>query len=123
MGMGLTRIRSATAAGVARGCGLRVNLMESEEPSLPVFAASLGLASQRLFEHEVSNSGFEVRINYRDRREIERSMGTHHHLDPAGDCEDRAKDEPRDHRLFNPRKPEVRVMAQGKQSGGEQDEI
>ena len=34
--------------------------------------------SQRLFEHEVSDSGFDVPVNYRDRRKIECSMGATH---------------------------------------------
>ena len=80
------------------------------------------MVSQRLFEHEVSDSGFEVPINYRDRRKIERRMRTHHHPDAARDCEDRPKDEARDHRLFDARQPQVGVMAQGKQRGGEQDD-
>ena len=80
------------------------------------------LVSQRLFEHEVSDSGFEVPINYRDRRKIERSMRTHHHPDPARDCKDRPEGEARDHRLFDARQPQVGVMAQGKQRGGEQDD-
>src|SRR4029077_3133373 len=92
---------------------------------LSELAASSGytsLVSQRLFEHEVSDSGFEVPINYRDRRKIERSMRAHHHPNPARDCEDRPKDEARDNRLFDARKPQVGVMAQGKQRGGEQDD-
>ena len=47
--------------------------MESEEPSLPAVRCIAWLdlfGVRRLFEHEVSNSGFEVPINYRDRREI-----------------------------------------------------
>jgi hypothetical protein len=42
-------------------------------------------ANHQLFEHEVSDSGFEVPINYRDRRKIEYSMRTHHHPNPARD--------------------------------------
>ena len=51
-------------------------------------ASSIGytsLVSHQLFEHEVSDNGFEVPINYRDRSKIERSMRTHHHPDPARD--------------------------------------
>lgn len=42
-------------------------------------------ANHQLFEHEVSDNGFEVPVNYRDRRKIECSMRTHHHPNPAGD--------------------------------------
>ena len=47
-------------------------------------------------------------------------MRTHHHPDPARDCEDRPEDETRDDRLFDARKPEVGVMAEGKHRGSEQ---
>ena len=70
----------------------------------------------------MSDSGFEVPINYRDRRKIERSMRTHHHPDPARDGEDRPEDETRNHRLFDAGKPEIDVMTQGKQRGREQDD-
>ena len=46
----------------------------------------------RLFEHEVSHRRFEIPIDYRDRRQIERSMRTHHRPDPARGCKDRPED-------------------------------
>ena len=75
-----------------------------------------------LLEHEMSNSAFEIPVDYRDRRKIERSVRTHHHPDPARDCKDRPEHKSRDHRLLDAWKPLVGVMAQGKQRGSDQDD-
>src|SRR6476661_2828893 len=49
-------------------------------------------------------------------------MRAHHEPDPARDCKDRPEDETRYHRLFNARKPEIGVMTEGKQGGGEHND-
>jgi hypothetical protein len=61
--------------------------------------------SQRLSEHEVSESGLKVPINDGDREKIECSMCTHHHPDAAHYREDRTEDETSNDRLFDARKP------------------
>src|ERR1039457_2509943 len=97
-------------------------IREIARPTSVLEAARVRCWASRLFEDEVSHGGFEIQIDYHDRRQIERSMRPHHHPDPARDCEDRPEDETRDHRLFDARKPQVGVMAQGKHHGGEQDD-
>ena len=87
----------ATLDTLHRGLGIYAHLWKYAQSDL--------LGHPWLFEHKVSHIGFDIPIDYRDRREIKRSMGAHHYPDLARECEDRPEDETRNHRLFDAREP------------------
>jgi len=66
----------------------------------------------------VSDRGFEIPEDHRDRSQIEGGMRAHQHPDSPSDGEDRPEHEARDSRLLDTSQPLPEVMERRKHGGG-----
>lgn len=67
------------------------------------------MGGSRLLQDEVSHSGFKIPVDHRERGQVERSVRSHQHKDPARDGEDRSVHQPADHGLFGAGEPGAKV--------------